>query len=182
MGRNTKDTIEMATSDRKVIFSLSATAIILFSCIFSVKSFKLSHPNDTKSYTPHWEPLCGHQYLFSEEKVDWNAAREMCQLLGGYIVRIENRHENNCILVYAQNNGLHYWWWTSGNDIETEGYYVMEDGTEMEWMQQYADNSQRGANNDAILLGTQDNENAGSWVDNPITGYNQVYICEKDDD
>ena len=92
----------MATSKSKIIFSFSA--IILLCCIFSVKSLKLSQSNDTKSYTPHWEPLCGHQYLFSEEKVDWNAAREMCKLLGGYIVRIESRHENNCILVYAQNN------------------------------------------------------------------------------
>ena len=57
----------------------------------------------------------GHKYLFSEETADWNEAKEMCQILGGYLVKIENRHENNCLLVYAMNNGLEdEWWRTSG--------------------------------------------------------------------
>ena len=166
----------MATSDKKFIFSF--TAIILLSCIFSVKSFELSQQNDNKSYTPHWEPLCGHLYLFSEERVDWNTAREMCKLLGGYIVRIESRHENNCILVYALNNGLQDWWWTSGNDVETEGYYVMEDGTEMEWMQSWS-YPNGGADYDGIMISTQNNEYAGDWCDEPLTAA-YPYICEKD--
>ena len=71
-----------------------------------------------KPSAPQWKQLCdkGHQYLFSEETADWNNAREMCELFGGYLVRIENRHENNCILYHALTNGLHQgYWWTSGN-------------------------------------------------------------------
>ena len=70
----------------------------------------------TKSQVPTWVSLCdrGHQYLFSNDYLDWNSAREMCKLLGGYIVRIDNRHENNCILDYAMPNEMHDWWWTSG--------------------------------------------------------------------
>ena len=94
--------------------------LILFASILAVNSIKLTGSSKNKSHTPHWEPLCDdrpgdrHQYLFSEEPVDWNSATEMCQLLGGYLVRIENRHENNCLLVYAMKNELHNWWWTSG--------------------------------------------------------------------
>ena len=92
--------------------------LILFASILAVnsKSIELTGSSKNKSHTPHWEPLCdkGHQYLFSEELVDWNNAREMCQLLGGYLVKIETRHENNCLLVYAMKNELHSWWWTSG--------------------------------------------------------------------
>ena len=74
--------------------------LTLFASILAVNSIKLTGSSKNKSHTPHWEPLCdkGHQYLFSEEPVDWNSATEMCQLLGGYLVRIENRHENNCLL------------------------------------------------------------------------------------
>ena len=90
--------------------------LILFASILAVNSQPLTGSSKNKSHTPHWEPLCdkGHQYLFSEEAVDWNNAREMCQLLGGYLVRIENQHENNCLLVYAMKSELHNWWWTSG--------------------------------------------------------------------
>ena len=91
---------------------------VLFASILAVSSNKLTASSKNKSHTPHWEPLCdkGHQYLFSDipQPTDWNSAREMCQLLGGYLVRIENRHENNCLLVHAMKNELHAWWWTSG--------------------------------------------------------------------
>ena len=94
---------------------------ILFSSVLAENSIKLTSFSENKSHTPHWEPLCdkGHQYLFSEETVDWSSALEMCQLLGGYLVRIENQHENNCLLVHAMKNELHSWWWTSS---ETKNY------------------------------------------------------------
>ena len=66
--------------------------LILLASILAVNSIELTGSSKNKSHTPHWEPICdkGHQYLFSEESVDWNSATEMCQLLGGYLVRIEN--------------------------------------------------------------------------------------------
>ena len=98
-------------------FSISGI-LILFASILGVSSIELTESSKNKSHTPHWEPLCdeGHQYLFSDipQPLDWNSAREMCQLLGGYLVRIENRQENNCLLVHAMKNELQSWWWTSG--------------------------------------------------------------------
>ena len=93
--------------------------LTVFLClsILQVNSLNLAEIKDQKLSAPHWEPLCdkGHKYLFSEEVANWNDAREMCQLFGGYLARIENRHENNCILAYAQTNQLYAWWWHSGN-------------------------------------------------------------------
>ena len=97
----------------------------LLGMVIIVSSFKLNERKDTESLTPGgtWVPLCdeGHRYLFSEDLVnggpdlaDWANAEVKCGYLGGYLVRIENRHENNCILVHAQNQGLHHYWWTSG--------------------------------------------------------------------
>ena len=93
--------------------------LILFASILGVNSIKLTDSSKNKSHTPQWVPLCneGHQYLFSDPSQDWlnwNEAKEMCQLLGGYLVRIETRHENNCLLVHAMKNEWHEWWWTSG--------------------------------------------------------------------
>ena len=93
--------------------------LILFASILGVSSIESTESSKNKSHSPHWVPLCneGHQYLFSDLSQDWlnwNEAKEMCQLLGGYLVRIETRHENNCLLVHAMKNELHEWWWTSG--------------------------------------------------------------------
>ena len=106
-----------------MINNCSRSYIVLFLTIVlgaGVNCLKLKELEVTsKTSTPHWEQLCrkdlDHKYLFSEEAVDWNNARAMCELLGGYLVRIEDIHENNCLLKYALNNGYENRWWTSGN-------------------------------------------------------------------
>ena len=97
--------------------NLAKLTVFLCLSILQASSLNLAEIKDQKLSAPHWVRLCdkGHKYLFSEEAVNWNDARAMCQLLGGYLARIENRHENNCILAYAQTNQLHTYWWHSGN-------------------------------------------------------------------
>ena len=94
--------------------------VFLLISLVAVKSFELTDDMkvNTRSLTPQWVQLCeqGHQYLFSEDIENWSDAGAACQLFGGYLVKIENRHENNCILYHAQSNSPEYvWWWTSGN-------------------------------------------------------------------
>ena len=69
--------------------------------VIAVNSFKLDEKKNTEVLASSWVPLCdeGHSYLFSEETANWEESSVMCEELGGYLVRIENRHENNCILV-----------------------------------------------------------------------------------
>ena len=57
----------------------SITFVFLFVIVLKANSFKL-----TKEKVPAWVSLCdeGHQYLFSEDEMDWNSARETCKLLG----------------------------------------------------------------------------------------------------
>jgi len=154
--------------------------MVLFFNLVAANCLIFDDQGEPKS--PNWVQLCdeGHQYLFSEELLDWNNAKEMCELLGGYLVRIENRHENNCILVHAQNTGQHSWWWTSGNDVDIEGYFVMEDGKEMNWISfWYWYGKPRGSSYDAIVIGTTNDEYAGIWSDQQLTDKFQ-YICEKE--
>ena len=116
----------MATSFvQAVMMTAFCNLIYLYFLFGMVTSFKLDERKDIKSHTSAdtWVSLCdkGHKYLFSEDLVnggpdlaDWAYAKLKCGYLGGYLVRIENRHENNCILVHAQKQGLHHYWWTSG--------------------------------------------------------------------
>ena len=104
-----------------MIINCSRRYIVLFLIIVlgvGVNCFKSKELEVTsKTSNPQWEQLCGkgHQYLFSEDELDWNEAQANCELLGGYLVRIEDIHENNCILKYALNNGYqNNYWWTSG--------------------------------------------------------------------
>ena len=64
-----------------------------------------------------------------------------------------------------------------GNDILTEGLYVFEDGTEMEWVSNLV-NGMHGASMDGVILNTENNAYAGRWIDAPITN-SYRYICEK---
>ena len=67
----------------------------------------------------------------------------------------------------------------SGNDKETEGYYVFEDGTEMEWLSFWINNE--GASSDGIVISTMDAGDAGGWA-RKVTSYDTYpYICERDD-
>ena len=66
------------------------------------------------------------------------------------------------------------------NDVEIEGYYVFDDGTELDWISNLYYGYMNGASDDGIVLGTQNSYYAGSWADSGITD-NQPYICEKND-
>ena len=63
-----------------------------------------------------------------------------------------------------------------GNDILTEGLYVFEDGTEMEWVSNFI--GHYGAGYDGIIFNTDNNAYAGSWQDEPISAALR-YICER---
>ena len=99
-------TIMMGTFSNLIALSF------LLGMVITVSSFKLEERKSTAS----WISLCneGHSYLFSEETANWAESSVICEELGGYLVRIEKRRENNCILVHAQKQGLHHYWWTSG--------------------------------------------------------------------
>ena len=78
----------------------------------------------------------------------------------------------------------------TGNDIETEGLYVMENGIEMEWVSNLMLVGEDGALDcDCLGLFTGNYKNAGFWgiylCDKSFIGDDEPpflvhYICEKD--
>ena len=67
----------------------------------------------------------------------------------------------------------------SGNDEETEGYYVFEDGTEIPWVSFWINDE--GASSDGIVISTMDAGDAGGWARKLTTIDTYPYICERDD-
>jgi hypothetical protein len=69
----------------------------------------------------------------------------------------------------------------SGNDRETEGYYVFDDGTEMPWVSFWINDE--GKDSDAIVISTYDKDkgDAGGWARKLETIYTYPYICEKNE-
>ena len=63
-----------------------------------------------------------------------------------------------------------------GNDVAIEGVYVMEDGTEMDWVSNLC--FMNGPTENALLLSTKYDASAGCWDDIRITS-TWRYICEK---
>merc|ERR1712193_32127 len=58
---------------------------------------------------PSWVNLScqpGHKYLFSNTGLVWTEAMVECQLYGGYLLHIDNRREQNCLLNYALNSTI----------------------------------------------------------------------------
>ena len=74
---------------------------LLFHCILGASQARA---------VPSWVQLCDlkTQYLFVNDDVrTWAEAEAECDLYGGYLTRITNRHEHNCILKYATDSGWH---------------------------------------------------------------------------
>ena len=71
-----------------------------------------------------------------------------------------------------------------GNDIETEGVYVFEDGIEMSWLGNFC--CMGGPSEDGLAFSTYESVSSccpasgGAWSNTPITS-SFSYICEKND-
>ncbi|KAH3844875.1 perlucin-like protein [Dreissena polymorpha] len=69
-----------------------------------------------------WIPHGTSCYLISHERQDWHSSEAMCELLGGYLVEIQNADEDAFIrrIVDSLQKSV----WTGGADIEQEGKWV----------------------------------------------------------
>ncbi|XP_052088115.1 C-type lectin domain family 10 member A-like isoform X2 [Mytilus californianus] len=56
-----------------------------------------------------WHKYNGHCYYYSSEKADWFTAERKCREIGGYIVKIDDKNENNNIEANRANKSFYYW-------------------------------------------------------------------------
>lgn len=86
------------------------SALHLLSLLVSLSSCWSQPEKESLSLAPSWVSLCGqgHAYLFSTDSSTWANSMETCQLLGGYLARIDTLGENYCLLREPVDAGLLY--------------------------------------------------------------------------
>ncbi|XP_043090609.1 C-type lectin domain family 4 member C, partial [Puntigrus tetrazona] len=68
-------------------------------------------------------------YVFSSDKKDWNSSRRRCQDLGGDLVIINNKEEQNYLAKKIHAIGRDALYWIGLTDSRTEGVWLWVDNT-----------------------------------------------------
>jgi len=74
-----------------------------------------------------WQMFDSHCYKFSEDHVTWSEAEGRCQEEGGHLTSIVSEEENQFLKKLGPN------FWIGANDIDTEGDWVWNDGSALEF-------------------------------------------------
>jgi len=127
---------------------MDSSLVIFFVGIFCLRtSASASKPKqsdlqhvetNSKLETPQWVDLecqAGHKYLFVTDEVrNWVEARDYCALFGGWLVDIQDVHEQNCLTRHAYNTGLtDYSYWTDASDLEDGVWMHTATNSEVTW-------------------------------------------------
>jgi len=124
---------------------MESSLVIFFFGLFCLttsasKQNDLHHiETNSKLETPQWVDLecqAGHKYLFVTDEVrNWVDARDHCQLFGGWLVDIQDVHEQNCLMRHAyKTDGLtDYNYWTDASDLEDGVWMHTSTNSEVTW-------------------------------------------------
>ena len=74
-----------------------------------------------------WTSLAGGCYKFLPEKLSWEAAKDACSLMAGWLVEIESEEQNDAIQAEALNQDFPSAWIGLG-DAATEGEFLWGSG------------------------------------------------------
>ena len=126
-------------------------------------------------------PYHGRFYKVYTEQLSWHAAEERCRLLGGHLVVVENRDENQFLNFLARNAGLGGVW-LGATDQRVEGKWIWVDGTSFGYQNWDVANKQpnnkEGLEHFLVLLTRFD----GTWCDQPDDGRQEHpgFVCQWD--
>ncbi|XP_060561858.1 perlucin-like protein isoform X2 [Ruditapes philippinarum] len=114
-------------------------------------------------------------YFFSHDEEYWTGAFEMCRIIGGQLVEIEDEFENSYITSVIASTGREYW--ISLSDIVEENRWVwmtsMTPITYTNW-----DNNEPTSVFHGHLENCVDMHTNGKWNDVTCTT-RKFYVCEK---
>ncbi|XP_038071807.1 perlucin-like protein [Patiria miniata] len=83
----------------------------------------LCHAGVSAVCKPGWIEHCSSCYKFTDNHTDWENANTYCQGLGGMLLVIESKEENEFIAKEMRNSGMNKAW-LGCNDISKEGTWV----------------------------------------------------------
>ncbi|XP_058625138.1 C-type lectin domain family 17, member A-like isoform X2 [Onychostoma macrolepis] len=88
-----------------------------------------AHHCPQKNFPEKWVQKNGTFYVFSSDKKDWNSSRQRCQDLGGDLVVINSREEQNHLAEQIHAIGVGTLYWIGLTDSHTEGVWLWVDDT-----------------------------------------------------
>ena len=115
-------------------------------------------------------------YLFCESSENWADAQAECEFYDYHLVTINSADENSWVDSTADSLSTDKWW-VGFNDIDSEGYFVWEDGsstTYTNWELDEPNNLDGGE--DCVVLNRFVDQ---TWNDEKCS-HSFYYICEAD--
>lgn len=123
----------------------------------------------------------GHHYFVVRSKDSWHEAQAKCLAVGGHLVSIGSKEEQQLMQRILPKGDVHFW--TGGTDEGTEGKWRWTDGTKWEyeqWTATIQPDGQLGYGDYVIIAG------AGHWNDFHASGlwsrrqFVHGFVCEWD--
>ncbi|XP_052088128.1 perlucin-like protein isoform X14 [Mytilus californianus] len=118
-----------------------------------------------------WNKYNGHCYYYSSESVDWFMAERKCREIGGYIVKIDNKEENNNIAANRPNKAVHHW--IGLIDLKEGEWRWTYDQSKAVFKTWYPSHGDKGTNNNCVML----HGSRTDWFDYNCH-YKALFICE----
>lgn len=126
----------------------------------------------------------GHKYAVFDKGLDWNAAKEYCESLGGHLATISSKEENEFIYELMTDSG-----YTSAyfglTDEDEEGIWEWVNGEPVEYTNWHkGEPNSENSNEDYAMFYWKNTD--GTWNDGDFGGRTNgggtAFICEWDDD
>ena len=138
--------------------------------IFSIDYISLK-PSATLEYN-------GHKYEYYSTNTPWNQAYRYCEKLGGHLVTITSKEENEAVVKLT--NGYSGRAWIGSNKVNSKWYWVNgETFSYANWNTGEPNNTDGKENAIDIYVS---GDNVGKWNDEAAFNFNvEGFICEYDD-
>lgn len=120
----------------------------------------------------------GHHYLLIEEKVTWDEAKKRCEELGGHLVTIKDKGEQEFVFRLLQSNKNQKDCWIGLSDHEKEGSWKWVTGEIVNFTNWASGEPNNGDDQEhwaGLSLKTK-----GAWNDANQKEYKLSFICEWD--
>ena len=165
------------------------TAVLSFTMIFTPLPVMATDANGEKIEDINTKIVFdGHQYQIFDEPLTWHAAKERCEAMGGHLVTITTKEENDFIKDEVLKGGSLYYW-LGATDEENEGtwnWVTGEPWSYTRWRLGQPDNS-KNSEHYLMMYRHSDSFNSnlnGMWNDENVDCSEAVdldrqgFICE----
>jgi len=115
-----------------------------------------------------------HAYLFCEDRRSWTDAREVCAGVGYHLLTVDSEPENEWVHELSDVLSTSPWW-TGLNDRDSEGDFVWEDGTALDYTNWHDGEPNDWFDEDCMVLKTF--HPARDWNDDACESSHR-FICE----